>query len=149
MNNSINLKNKLTDRIIYNDINGSKLESGNLVLFINMPLEFKNGYKYSYIKFRSNYQEFEKYSKSTIAIFHRDPINKCVKFFLSIGKNKAFVKTIYDENIKNFLRKDNISHFNFPCIKGDFWKNNEDFKKITNYYDAINAYNKFYPISNK
>ncbi len=148
MKNSItNFADKVINRITYKDINGSELHSGSLVLFIQMDLAVKNGYKNSYsLKSSNPIKRFKDYKNSTIAVFHRDPINKCIKLFFGMGKNKPIVKTIYDENVIRFTRTKNLTEFNLPCLTGDFWKNNEEFKKINNYYNAIDAYNKYFPV---
>lgn len=151
MKNTItNFTDKITDRITYKDINGSELHSGSLVLFIQMDSNFKSGYKYFYNSKKINpIKRFKDYKNSSIAVFYRDSINKCIKLFFGMGKNKPFVKTIYDENVIKFTRTKKLTEFNLPCLTGDFWKNNEEFKKINNYYNAIDAYNKYFPINNK
>ena len=135
--------NKITDRIIYTDIYGNILHTGDIILFTNME-----SYIYSP---RHNYNNKSKYKNSyinsdkrkpIIGIFYCQKIKKECKIFFSSGNKNAFVRTLYDTDFSYSKNKHNI--FQLNCIKANFENMDEQFKQNTNYYNAVNAYNHYF-----
>jgi hypothetical protein len=134
---------KIRDRIIYTDIYGNILHSGDTILFTNLePYIYSSKHNYyNNPKYNNSYIKIDR-KKPIIGVFYHQEIKKECKIFFSSGNKNAFVRTLYDKDFSFSKNKNNV--FQLKCIKANFENMDEQFKQNTNYHNAINAYIKYF-----
>lgn len=128
------LRNDLTDKVNYTDIHHTPIYNGDTLLFIN---------DFITRKINAKRKKNRVMITGKIGVFYNDNTKNIAKVFVDNGSEKPIVVSIFPNSFYQHNKLNN-NKVVLDCVKGDFSNMDANFKEITNYNKAIEAFNNFF-----